>query len=219
MPMSYDILLFDVDGTLCDPGRSMIESARYALEELGIHETEESALRRLIGPPLEHAFRDYYGFDETTTNDAVRLFRKKMQSDGVKLYEAYPGISDLLLDLRARGKTLAIVTSKIQHIALDVLKNTGLLDHFKVIGAQQPNIVVEKEAILSKVLKELHVKDTSRVLMIGDRKHDVEAAKTHNIDSAGVLWGYGDLNELEKEGATYIVNDCEALRRILLTGS
>jgi phosphoglycolate phosphatase len=215
--MAYDILLFDVDGTLCDPGPSMIESARYALEQLGVHETDESALRRLIGPPLEHAFRDNYNFDETKTKEAVRFFREKLQSDGIKLYEAYPGISELLKELSESGKTLAVVTSKIQHIAVDVLENTGLIQYFKVIGAQQPNNVVEKEVILFKTLAELGITDISNVVMIGDRRHDVEAAKVHDVHSIGVLWGYGEREELENEGATHVVKNVKELGDILLS--
>src|SRR5690606_5010214 len=102
------------------------------------------------------------------------------------------------------GRQLAVVTSKIDHIAKDALSKTGLIDYFEFISAQQPNIVVDKKDILSKALAELNITDASSVVMIGDRRHDVEAAKAHSIDSIGVLWGYGNQEELENEGATYI---------------
>lgn len=86
--MTYSTILFDVDGTLCDPGKSMIECARYALSRFDIHEAEEENLRRLIGPPIEHAFRDYYGFDEAKAAQAVVYFREMMQNEGIQLYEA-----------------------------------------------------------------------------------------------------------------------------------
>ena len=180
--MAYSTILFDVDGTLCDPGKSMIECARYALSKFDIHETDDENLRRLIGPPLEHAFRDYYGFDEAQSEQAVTHFRDMMQREGVQLYEAYPGISELL----------------------------------KFISAQQPNVVVDKEEILSKALSELDITDMSTVVMIGDRRHDVEAAKAHSVDSVGVLWGYGNQEELENEGATYIAVNANELRQLLI---
>ncbi len=209
--MAYSTLLFDIDGTLCDPGVSIIESARYALDNMGIQETDEKALRRFVGPPLEHAFRNYYGFDEANTRKAVAFFREKLQKDGLKLYKTYNGIPELLARLQAEGKHLAIVTSKIEHIARDALESTGLLAYFDIIGAQQPHEVVHKETILSRVLEKLGQDDTSSILMIGDRMHDIEAANTHGIDSAGVLWGYGSSEEFEKEGATYTVNDAREL--------
>ncbi len=215
--MTYNTILFDADGTLCDPGRSMIECARYALEKLGIHETNEENLRRLIGPPLEHAFRDYYGFDETKADQAVVYFRDMMRREGIQLYEPYPGIAELLKKLHSDGKTLAVVTSKIEHIAIETLTKTGLMQYFDVVCAQQPNIVVDKEAILSKALSDLGTKSLNDVIMIGDRKHDIEAANAHGVDSIGVLWGYGDENELTSEGATYIVKDSAELTRLLFS--
>lgn len=213
--MAYQTILFDIDGTLCDPGMSIIESARYALAELGINETDEKRLRRFVGPPLEHAFRDYYELDETQTKEAVRLFREKIQKDGIKLYTAYDGIPQLLEELEKNGKTLAIVTSKIDHIAKTALESTGLLKYFDIIGAQQPDEVVQKEVILSRVLSELNIDDTSSIVMVGDRMHDVEAANTHGLDSIGVLWGYGTTEEFEKEGATHTVNNAQELKNLI----
>ena len=214
--MAYDITLFDIDGTLCDPGISITESARYALAELGVNETGEAALRRFVGPPLEHAFRDYYGFDDIKTKQAVSLFRYKLQKDGIKLYKAYPGIPELLGSLQKAGKTTAVVTSKIEHIAKDVLKSTRLLKYFDIIGAQQPNEVVEKEVVLGRVLQQLNVSAKARVVMVGDRKHDIEAANEHGIDSVGVLWGYGSLEEFRQEGATHTVHDTKELLSLLV---
>jgi phosphoglycolate phosphatase len=214
--MAYSTILFDVDGTLCDPGKSMIECARYALSKFDIHETDDENLRRLIGPPLEHAFRDYYGFDEAQSGQAVTHFRDMMQREGVQLYEAYPGISELLNELKQSGRQLAVVTSKIDHIAKETLAKTGLIDYFEFISAQQPNVVVDKEEILTKALSELNVTDNSNVVMIGDRKHDIEAANAHNIDSIGVSWGYGDRDELENEGATNIAVNANELRQLLI---
>lgn len=213
--MTYDTILFDVDGTLCDPGKSMIECARYALKQFGIDEADDENLRRLIGPPLEHAFRDYYGFDQAKSDQAVIFFRDMMQKEGIQLYEAYPGIAETLNELKNSGKRLAVVTSKIEHIARETLSKTGLINYFEVICAQQPNVVVDKEVILQKALNDLNVTDVSSVVMIGDRKHDIEAANAHTIDSIGVLWGYGDREELENEGATYIVNNPDELKSLL----
>lgn len=214
--MTYNTILFDVDGTLCDPGKSMIESAKYALSKFDIYETDNEKLRRLIGPPLEHAFRDVYGFDEAQATQAVAHFRDKMQREGIQLYEAYPGIVELLSELQSSGKRLAVVTSKIDHIAIDALIKTDIIHYFEVISAQQPDVVVDKQVILQKALDDLGITDSSNVVMVGDRRHDVEAASAHGIDSIGVLWGYGDQAELENEGATHIVSDTEQLSQLLL---
>lgn len=216
MVMAYNTILFDIDGTLCDPGVSIIESARYALSELGIDETDEQALRRFVGPPLEHSFRDYYGFDEATTNQAVAIFRTKLKNEGIKLYQAYDGIPELLRELSRNGKTLGVVTSKIEHIARMALDHTGLTDYFTIISAQQPSEVVKKEEILSRAMQQLYIKPSSSTVMIGDRMHDIEAAKSQKIDSIGVLYGYGSVEELQNEGPTHMAKDANDLRRLLI---
>lgn len=214
--MSYRTILFDIDGTLCDPGNSIIESARYALKELGVDEQSEEALRRFVGPPLEHSFRDYYHFDEKKIAEAVKLFRDKLQKDGIQLYSAYEGISELLQELLDAGKTLAVVTSKIEHLAVASLEATGLLKHFRVISAQQQGEVVDKEVVLARALSKLGIQADSSVVMIGDRRHDVEAAKAHGIDSIGVLWGYGTEEELSQECVTNLVKNSSELKKILI---
>ncbi|MEO5691392.1 MAG: HAD hydrolase-like protein [Candidatus Saccharimonadales bacterium] len=215
--MSYNTVLFDVDGTLCDPGKSMIECARYALSKFDIIETDNENLRRLMGPPLEHAFRDYYDFDEEQSTQAVVYFRDMMQREGIRLYEPYPGIPELLKELHDSGKTLAVVTSKIEHIAIETLTKTGLIEYFDTISAQQPNIVVHKEGILKKALNDLKITDLRSVIMIGDRRHDVEAANARSVDSVGVLWGYGTIDEFKNEGATYTVSNSKELSQLLLS--
>ena len=215
--MTYKTILFDIDGTLCDPGESIIESARYALGELGIKETDETALRRFVGPPLEHSFRDYYQLDDVTIKQAVALFREKHLEDSKTLYKAYPGITGLLESLHNADFTMAIVTSKIDYIANNALESTGLLKYFKVVGAQQPDEVVEKKVILQLVLDKLQVTNNSEVIMVGDRKHDVEAANACTVDSVGVLWGYGSVEELTNEGATHIVETANELSVLLMS--
>lgn len=214
--MAYSTILFDVDGTLCDPGKSMVECARYALGRFDIHESDEANLHRLIGPPLEHAFRDNYGFDEEQANKAAAYFRDMMQREGIQFYEPYPGIPELLSELKQMGKKLGVVTSKIDHIAKEALEKTGLIDYFEFVSAQQPNVVVMKEDILAKALSELQVSDVSTAVMVGDRRYDIEAAKAARVDSVGVLWGYGHRNELEIEGPTRIVANTDELRLFLV---
>jgi phosphoglycolate phosphatase len=116
--MSYTIILFDVDSTLCDPGKSMIECAKYTLSKFAIYETDEANIRRLIEPPLEHAFQDYYNFDEVKANQAVIYFRDMMQRDGIQFYEAYPGIPELLDVLQKSGKQLAVDATELRQLLL-----------------------------------------------------------------------------------------------------
>lgn len=204
--MSYRVAVFDIDGTLSNPGNALTESARIALEKMGIEETNEAHLRRFVGPPLEHSFKEYYGFSDEQALEAVGHYRHNMQENGVQLTTVYDGIRELLESLKSSGVTLAVATSKVDYIASKVLQTTGLADFFDYVGAETPGQAVKKEVTLAKVLDSIGVTRKTDVVMIGDRRHDIEAARAAGIDSIGVLWGYGTREELDNEGATHIVS-------------
>lgn len=215
--MLYQTVLFDIDGTLCDPGTSITESVQYALSRLGIEEPNLNALRRFVGPPLEHSFQEYYGLDDTQTKQAVAYYRDKFQAEGIKLYTAYNGIPELLQELSNLGKYLGVVTAKPDTYAGTVLETTGIRQYFDVIGARPFDEVVKKEVTLAKVLAGLTPQQVSSVVMIGDRMHDIEAASALHINSIGVLYGYGSEQELKGSGATHIVKNVDALRQLLIS--
>ncbi|WP_149205084.1 HAD hydrolase-like protein [Actinotalea subterranea] len=199
----YDTVLLDIDGTLCDPGRSILTAAQHALRQLGVDEHDEAALRRFVGPPLEPSFRDYYGFAEPDVQAAVMHYREHFSDHGMAEYRPYPGIAEALEELRGRGLRLAVVTAKIQPFAEQALRTTGLLGFFELVSGRAPDEVVEKSVTLRAALARLSPAPANPV-MVGDRRHDVEAARANDIESIGVLYGYGTREELEHAGATHL---------------
>ncbi len=216
--MKYSTILFDIDGTILDPGPSITDSARYALGQLGITENSPEALRRFVGPPLEHSFRDYYHLDEQQVQQAVAHFRHYLVHEGLHAYTIYSGIADLLATLVKNGATIGIVTSKIERIARLVIDEAGLTDYFSVFCAQEEGNPIKKEITLADALTQLNVTpdQLSQTVMIGDRMHDIEAAQANNVDSIGILHGYGTVAEFEDAGATHVVKDANELKNLLL---
>ena len=111
--MSYDLIIFDLDGTLTDPKPGITKSFQYALEMFGIHEDLDS-LSRFIGPPLRESFRDYYGFSDADTEKAVVRYRGYFAESGLYENTVYPGIYELLEQLRCSGFTLAVANEQGQ---------------------------------------------------------------------------------------------------------
>lgn len=217
--MSYTYLLFDLDGTLTDSGPGIMNAASYALKQFGIEETAPEKLRRFVGPPLHDSFSRFYGMSEADMKEAVRLFRVYYRPIGIFENTPYPGIRDFLLELRKRGKKLAVATSKPMEMAERVLRHFDLYDCFDVhCAGTEDESRNQKWQIVSDALNQLGVEDRSQALMIGDREQDVLGAAKNGIDCAGVLWGYGSRQEFETAGAAYIVeNYGELLDRIETT--
>lgn len=210
--MSYTYLLFDLDGTLTDSGPGIMNAASYALKQFGIEETAPEKLRRFVGPPLHDSFSRFYGMSEADMKEAVRLFRVYYRPIGIFENTPYPGIRDFLLELRKRGKKLAVATSKPMEMAERVLRHFDLYDCFDVhCAGTEDESRNQKWQIVSDALTQLGVEDRSQALMIGDREQDVLGAAKNGIDCAGVLWGYGSRQEFETAGAAYIVENYDEL--------
>lgn len=211
----YQTLIFDLDGTLTDSGPGIIHSVAYALEKMGISDDNPSHLSRFIGPPLYESFAQFYGLNATETQQAVDYFREYFTSKGMFENQPYPGIAELLGKLQEQGKTLLVATSKPEIFAKEILVHFELDHYFTVIaGASLDDTRTRKGQIIAYALDKL-AETTGKAVMIGDRKHDVIGAKQHQLDSIGVLYGYGDRDELTAAGATHIVQTVEELKELL----
>lgn len=211
-------LLFDFDGTLFDTGPGVMNCVLYALERLGIHETDMNKLRKFMGPPLYDMFRELYGFDDAMGHEAVRLYRERYQPTGIWECSPYPGMPELLNKLRAAGYLLAVATGKptpsakqiLEHYQMDVLFDF-------VCGSEFDGTRSKKYEVITAVLEHFGMTEhPDHALMIGDRKYDVIGAKKVGVPCIGVLYGYGEPGELESAGADIIIDSLDDLEQYLL---
>lgn len=210
--MRYRYLIFDLDGTLTDPKEGITRCFQYALESFGIHEPDADRLTWVIGPPLVDSFMQGYAFTREQAERATAKYRERYIPVGWKENEVYPGIREALARLRDAGFILATATSKPENMAQTILAHFGLAEYFTVIGGASLDSSRSKKAdVLRYTLERLGVKDTGGVLMIGDRKYDVEGAKEFGIPCLGVLYGYGSRAELENAGAAALAESPEEL--------
>jgi phosphoglycolate phosphatase len=212
MHAMYDIILFDLDGTLIDSGLGITNSAMYALEKYGIHIENRESLRSFIGPPLLDSFMNTYGFSEAKAREAIDIYREYYGAKGVFEITVYDGLEALLTKLKSAGKTVILATSKYEYYALQILEHIGFDQYFDLaVGSNKDGSRGTKAEILTYILEKQNIIDKSKVVMIGDRKHDIIGAKAVGIDSIGVLYGFGDREELEAHGATHIAKDADEI--------
>jgi len=216
----YTYILFDLDGTLTDPKVGITKSVAYALRSFGIEVKELDSLCKFIGPPLRVSFRDYYGFSEKDCVSAIEKYREYFRETGLFENEVYPGIENLLKNLKQSGKKLFVATSKPTVFAVRILEHFNLLRYFDyVAGSELDGSRERKSDVISYVLKQNGLTGQTGVIMVGDREHDVIGARENNIDVVGVLYGYGNRAELEKSGATYIVETVKELGELLMNST
>lgn len=211
--MAFDALLFDLDGTLTESGPGIMHSAAWALEQLGLPVGDPALLRRFVGPPLSDTFQNCYGVSPEQVAEAIRLYRVWYSGHGgIFESEPYPGIVPVLEELNRRGKRLCVATSKPLPMAERVLEHWGLTGYFAgIFGGTMDEKGCKKSLVVAQALEFCAEVPRSRVLMVGDREHDVFGAHENGIPCAGVLWGYGSRAELAAAGAEYLVEDCAGL--------
>ncbi len=207
----YNIFLFDLDGTLTDPGEGITNSVAYALNKFGIEVIDKTTLYNFIGPPLVDSFMKYYGFNKEDALLAVDYYREYFGVTGIFENQVFDGIPELLEGIKKSGRKISLATSKPEQYAVRILEHFDLLKYFDFVGAATMDETRSKKAdVIKYTLDSLGVVDKSNVVMVGDRHHDIKGAVQNGLDSIGVLFGYGNQEELEIAGATYIaetVND------------
>ena len=216
MMKKYDTVIFDLDGTLTDPGEGITRSVEYALSKFGISVADRSELFSFIGPPLVDSFRNIYKFSPEDASRAVDYYRERYRDKGLFENTPYEGIKELLSSLKSAGYKLLVATLKPTEFSVRILEHFGLAEYFDCIaGAVLDNHTSETKAeIITKAVNATG-SDLSRAVMIGDRHHDMEGARAHGIDAIGVLWGYGDEDELRTTGATYIAAKPDDILKII----
>jgi len=212
----YKTLLFDLDGTLTDPKIGITKSVHYALNKMGIKDVATESLVKFIGPPLGESFTNYYDFDKEQADFAIRYYREYFSETGIFENTLYPGISILLQKLKEKTIKLIVATSKPTVYARTICEHFSILQYFTEIeGSELDGRLSNKSELIGYIVKK-HCIDKDKVLMIGDREHDVIGAKNNTIKSIGVGYGYGSREELEGSGATYYVNTIEELSTLLI---
>ena len=212
----YTFILFDLDGTLTDPKEGITKSVAYALESFGIHVENRECLCKFIGPPLKDSFVNFYGFEEAQAEAAVEKYREYFRPFGLFENRVYDGVEKLLRALTEDGKTLILATSKPTVFAEQILEHFHLRAFFShVIGSELDGTRVKKGDVIAYALEQAGISDKSRAVMVGDREHDIIGAKENGLDSIGVLYGYGTLEEFQKCGADAVAESVEELKGLL----
>ena len=212
----FDTVLFDLDGTLTDPGEGITKSVGYALKKFDIITQDRRELYKFIGPPLKDSFMKYYGFSEEKAEQAIAYYREYFRDIGIFENEVYEGVENMLRSLHDDGKRLVLATSKPEEFAIRILDHFGLKKYFAVTaGASMDSSRSKKGDVIAYAISlcENFNKDTA--VMIGDREHDIIGAKENGLKSIGVLYGYGDENELKTAGADYIVSTTEDILKLI----
>jgi phosphoglycolate phosphatase len=214
--MKKRVVLFDLDGTVTDPKAGITRSVRYSLESFGITVEDPDSLTAFIGPPLAESFKKLYGFDDAQAERAIAKYREYFAPKGIFENTLYDGMDVLLRRLSEKGVVLAIATSKPAVFAERILSHFEIDAYFSFVsGSELDGRRVKKGEVIRYALDTLGLSSPESAVMVGDREHDVIGARENGVESVGVTYGYGSLQELTGAKATYIAGSVAGLSELL----
>ncbi len=209
----YKTILFDLDGTILNTAEGITEGVRIALEGKGLPPLSYEIRKMFIGPPLRDSFQKYCGVDEETAEQLLADYRVFYSTEGLHLARPYAGIEKLLKRLQNEGKELFVATSKPTGYSKIMLDEWNLSGYFKeIVGAGMGKTMDAKDKIIAYCLSKA---ESTEAIMVGDTMYDIIGAHKNNIPAAGVLYGFGDHDELRASKPLYIAETVEELGGIL----
>lgn len=207
-----EYILMDLDGTITNPKIGITKSIQYALRHFNINIDNLDSLCKFIGPPLKDSFIEYYGFDEEDAVKAIDKYREYFKDTGIYENEVYEGMEEQLDRLKASGKKLIVATSKPEVFAKRIIEYFHLEGYFcDICGSTFDQSISKKSDVIRYALEKNGILDLTKIVMVGDRKYDIEGAKEVGLASIGVLFGFGSREELKLAGADKICEKVEDL--------
>ncbi len=207
MNFNFDTYIFDLDGTLLSTLDDLAASCNYALRNNGMAERTLDEVRRFVGNGvkklMERAVPD--GFDNPLFEKAFADFRQHYMEHNLDTTKPYPGVMEMLGELKARGKKVAVVSNKFYAATQALCKHFfgDLVD--VAIGEREDICKKPAPDTVNEALRQLGV-GRERAVYIGDSDVDVMTARNSGMPCISVLWGFRDCEFLVNHGATIFVS-------------
>ena len=193
--LSPELVLFDLDGTICDSAPGILAALRHAFGECGLPPLDPVTERALLGPPFYESLPPLIG--DVPLGEVISAYRAHYRGGSMFDVTVFPGVAELITAIGAHGVRMAVATSKPEAYAIPILEHLGLADHFATVGGDAlDGSRATKALVIGEVLARLGHPDPDRTLMVGDRAHDVDGARAHGIECVGAGWGYARAGEL-----------------------
>lgn len=214
--MRYELVIFDLDGTILDTLEDLTDSMNHALEKYGYPSRTIEEIRSFVGNGLMMLVRRAIApeTDEAmiqTVFTELKSYYKEHCADKTKPYD---GMMELLEMLKKEGCRLAVVSNKADY-AVQILCEQYFPGIFDMTVGEKEN-VRKKPApdSVNAVLRELQT-DKENAVYVGDSEVDIETAKNAGLDAVLVSWGFRDTEFLRERGAERLAGTIEELSLLL----
>lgn len=215
--MKYELIIFDLDGTILDTLEDLADSMNYALTKHGYPTRTIEEVRSFVGNGLLMLTRRAIA-PETDENRIQRVLAEQKayyKEHCADKTEPYEGVVDLLEELKTAGRKLAVVSNKADY-AVQILCEQYFTGIFHMVVGEKEN-VRKKPApdAVNAVLENLQI-DRRKAVYVGDSEVDIKTAANANIPAVLVDWGFRDALFLQEQGAKTLVHTIDELKKALI---
>lgn len=194
----YDLVVFDLDGTLLDTSEGVLAAVRHTIKTLNFPMLSEEKISTFIGPPIQESFAVQYGLQGEILQKIATVFRNQYKDVDLLKAAPYNGIYELLKTLNADGIMSAVATYKREDYALTLLNHYEFGKYMKSMHGADNENRLKKQDIIQMCIAESGIGDYDRVVMVGDTVHDAIGAEKLGVDFIGVTYGFG-FKKMEEE--------------------
>lgn len=213
----YKAVIFDLDGTLLNTLPSLAHSCNTVLESLGHPTHAQDNYRLMVGRGISNLVLQMLPEDVRERQHAAALeqYYDTYERNLYYQLDPYPGILELLNDLKSRGIKLAVLSNKGQDYTEEIVANIlpDTFDH--VLGASE-KYPLKPDPASANAIADLLQLEKNTILFVGDSNVDMMTAKNAEMTACGVAWGFRTREELLKSGADFIAEKAEDILEIVL---
>lgn len=210
-----DLIIFDLDGTLVDSRKDIVEAVNFTLKKTALQEKCPEEIISYVGTGVEDLLKKSLGEkNNRLLKKAVSIFEKYYKKHFLNNTVLYPNVKEALGHFKDKRK--AIVTNRKYEFALDILKALGIFGYFEsVIGGDNLGCMKPSSCPLNNMMKFYNIEDKDRAIMVGDMDIDILAAKAAGIASCAVTYGIGKRQDIIKTSPDYMIDDISELKGII----
>lgn len=213
----FDVVLFDFDGTIADTSPGIKEGLRHVFSLNNMPLLSDEEMDKFIGPPLDDSFVKYCGVTLEKAKSMVLEFRAHYHTKAIDKFYIYEGFKEAIKVLKDKNILVGVATSKPEIMAVHILKKAGIFDCFDVIqGATLDGKLIKKNDIVRHVLDKENVKG-KQALMVGDTEFDILGAHMNGLPALWVAYGFGTLENAQKEKPEYTAQDMTEMTEFFQT--
>ncbi len=211
--MTYELLIFDLDGTLIDTRQDIANSANIMLDHYGLDGKSVAEVTSYVGDGIAKFVERCIGDEKVNFNEAVSMFKSIYTEHLLENTSPYPGIMELLDQLNMYRK--AVLTNKAYDPTKTITDGLGLTTHFEMVvgGDTLPRKKPFPDGV-NYILENTGV-DRGKSLLIGDGRNDILTAADTELRSVYVSWGFSDDSSMSDLSPDFTIDHPEELLAIL----